>query len=449
MLGQGFTEKYLDKKLINIFFLSIISGLPFAVLYSTLVTWLTESKYPLEIITTIAASRMPYTFKFTWAPFIDTINIPFLHKIGRRKSWMVLSSFFMMLILVIWSKISANDNFAFIFYTSIIFGFMSATYDIAFDAYRIDNTEESKQGPAASYSVLGYRVGALISGVGTLKIAHFYDWSASFLCMATILTIGIIYILFLGEKKVEEKYFSFREKIIHTSIESFRDFFSKNLSVTIIIAILLYKVSDVLLLAISTPFYLKLGYTKNQIADVAKIFGFSFTLFGTFLGGVLIRKIGNLKALIICAIYQSAINLIYIWLHHAPVENSSLMIAVSLENLGCGLGSVALISYMSSLCNAKFSATQYALLTSAAAFMNSTLSIPSGKLAKTLGWDAFFVFTVIAGIPALVIFCYIALKTKNSSIIEESFHEDIDASNNHLTLNKKKKTTNSIFPRSN
>lgn len=406
-------KKYIpEPNLINILYLGIISGLPFSVLYTAIIVWLKEGGYELEIVTTLAAARIPYSFKYLWSPFIDGFQLPILGRLGRRKSWIVFITAIMSFILVCFASINSENNFQYIYLLSLLFGFLSASLDIVIDAYRIDNIEIKYQGYASTLAILGYRVGALISSSGILILSDQYSWNAGFLMLAAIMASATLYVPFLKEIMEEIKYDSFKDRVIKTVINPFKDFFTKDLSILILAGILLYKVCDVLLGFVSVPFYLELGYTKTQIGTIVKFYGFFATILGSFLGGYIISRIGVMNGVIVAGIFQCSINSIFIWLHYAPVVDSSLLIAISAENLGVGLGASALVTYMSALCNRKYSATQYALLTSVAAFVNSVFSIKAGSLVKILGWDMFFIFTIFTGLPSLVIFYYIDKKTK-------------------------------------
>ncbi len=413
---QEIINKIPSKRFLEIFFFGIISGMPFSILYTTLVTYLLNSGLTLSVVTTIGIARIAYGFKYIWAPFVDRIKLPLLSKIGRRKSWMLLAIITNILALICFSKLNPNDDFNLIYFIAIMLGFSSATYDIAFDAFRIDTTPGEKQALGVAYAVAGYRVGMLISSAGSLYFSSFLSWSNCFLILAAIFALGAIYIPFLNEDKfVESSNSSFLEKVKETIINPFTEFFSRKNAILILIAVVLYKAGDVLLGFVSTPFYLELGYTKPQIASVAKVFGLIATLAGTFLGGKIVEKYGHLRGLIICGLMQSFTNLVFIWLHYAPVSNSALMLTIAVENIGAGAGTAAEVGYLSYLCNRSYSATQYALLSSFAVMLNSTISSKAGLLVEKLGWDYFFASTVILAFPALVIFFFIHKRSEASN----------------------------------
>lgn len=389
----------------------MISGMPFAILYTALVTWVTEGGHILSVVTTLAAARLPYSFKYVWAPIIDRLKVPVLGSMGRRKSWMILTCLISAIVLILFSQINAKESFKLIYILACILGFVSATYDIVFDAFRIDSVEPEKQGYAVSCSTLGYRIGMLIVSSGSLTVAHFYGWSFAFLMLAGTFILATFYIPFLKEPFYEEKKNqTLKEKIIESVINPFLDFFGRKNALLILLAIVIYKAGGVLLGFVSTPFYLKLGYTKLDIGIVIKAFGFWATFVGIFFGSLIISRIGNLRALIVCGLIQACVHLIFIWLHYSDHSWYSLLIAITVENIGSGCGTVAELAYLSALCNRSYSATQYALLSSFAVMLNSTISIKAGTMVEYLGWDDFFISTAILSLPALVIFAYIDRK---------------------------------------
>ena len=406
-------NKLPSKKFIEIFAFGVVSGIPFSVLYTALVTYLLNSGFSLSVVTTIGIARISYSFKYIWAPFVDRIKLPLLHIVGRRKSWMLLTTIINLCTLMSFVFIDVEGGFNIIFYLSLILGFSSATFDIAFDAYRIDTTPDKQQALAVANVVTGYRVGVLIASAGSLYFSSFLPWSYCFLLLSIILASATFYIPFLKEENtMEVQDISIIEKIKIAVIHPFAEFFKRRNSILILIAIILYKAGDVLLGFVSIPFYLELGYTKTQIASVVKIFGLLATIFGTFIGAKIVEKIGHLKGLIACGLIQAFVNLMFIWLHYSPVENFSLLLAISIENIGCGAGTAAEVGYLSYLCNKSYSATQYALLSSFAAMLNGTISSQAGFLVEKLGWDYFFASTVLLSFPALVIFLFLELRTK-------------------------------------
>ncbi|MDX1924557.1 MAG: MFS transporter [Rickettsiaceae bacterium] len=400
-------------RFIEIFCYGVISSIPFSVLYTAIIVWMKEIGAPLAIISTLAAARVPYGFKYLWAPIIDSANIPFLWTLGKRKSWMMLISMINLFLLISYYLISLNhdadssyqDIYTQIYIISMLLGFFGASFDIVFDAYRIDSISADEQGYAVSCVVFGYRAGVLIPSVGMMYFSSFYGWGPSFLLPSIIILLGICYIPFLEEDKSSQKSTrSFFENFAHSFINPLKDFLHRKNIIWIFLGIILYKVGGVLLGFLSTPFYLEIGYTKIQIASIVKTLGIPSSIIGSFIGGYIVSKYGNLRGLVICGLIQAISHLIYLWLNHAPKTELSLFITITIENIGSGAGTAAEVAYLSYLCKKTYSATQYALLSSFAGLLNSIISVKSGDFVSYFGWDVFFLVIVLASLPSLIIF---------------------------------------------
>ena len=398
-----------DYRLFQVFILGVISGMPFAILYTSLVAWLKDNTIDIAIITTFAVARLPYSLKALWAPVVDYISVPLLSAFGRRKSWMLLTSTIIAAALTMISFFDPSDSISVIRFLAIIIGIMAATYDINCDALRIDILGTLEQGIGAANAVLGYRVGALITGAGALYIADITNnWALTLRMLACVFILGIVFILTVKEARINNAVVgTLKEKIKRLVIAPFYDILSRKGALIICLAIVCYKMGEAMLGFVALPFYMELGYTKEQIAGIVKGFGLCATITGGYVGGLLAYRLGNVKNLIVCGILQAVSNLMYVWLHYQSVENSSLLVAVSIDNFTGGMGSTAIVAYLSSLCNKRYTATQYAILSSMSTFVNSTFSSQSGTLIKMIGWDQFFVMTVLLEIPALLLLLYI------------------------------------------
>ncbi|WPY00664.1 Putative AmpG family muropeptide MFS transporter [Candidatus Trichorickettsia mobilis] len=405
-----------DYRLFEIFILGIISGMPLAIIGTMIVTWLTESDVTLEIITTFAIARLPYSLKPLWSPIIDYCSIPFLSKFGRRASWMICCSSLIACILYSMSILSPNADLSLLYILTICLGTLSATFDISFDAFRIEKLEQQMQGVGAACAVFGYRIGLLITGGGALYLAHINDsWPNTLLLVAGIFVLSTIFIFFIDEAQSNFKVdidISWRNLQILIT-KPFMDFLSREGAIAILLVVIFFKLGDAMLGVVSMPFYLELGFSKQQIAVAVKIYGFIATILGTYAGGLVIYKIGYFRGLIISGIIQSITHLAFVWLNHQGTDFSALFIAISIENFAGGMGSSALVAYLSILCNKKYSATQYALFSSAASLFNNTVTIYGGTLVRQLGWDYYFIFTIILAIPAILLLVYLQKKYNN------------------------------------
>lgn len=408
-----------DYRIFQIFILGIISGMPFAVLYTSLIAWLKDHSIELSIITTFAIARLPYSLKIFWSPIVDHIALPFLSRFGRRKSWMILSVCSTACILFLISGINPDTSLTSLRYLAILLGIMAATYDISYDALRIEMLSDEEQGVGAATAVLGYRVGAFITGAGALYIADVTaNWSLTFIIVSALFIVGLFIILTVKEISIASiiANTSLRQKIYELVIAPFRDFLSRDKAIIVCLAIVLYKMGEAMLGFVSVPFYMELGYSKAQIGVLVKGFGVIATMLGAYAGGMVVYKLGNIKGMIICGILQAIANLMYMWLHYQDVSNSSLMVTIAIDNFTGGMGSTALVAYLSMLCNRRYTATQYALLSSLSTIMNSTISSQSGSLIKMIGWDDFFITTVLLEIPSLLLLLYLGKMRNNTTV---------------------------------
>jgi len=400
---------FTDYRQFQIFILGIFSGMPLAIIFSTLAAWMKGANIDIAIITSFAIARVFYSLKFLWAPFIDQIDLPILHRLGRRKSWMCFISALISFIIFLYSRYDLDDSLFNLYILTITLGLSSATLDIVIDAFRIDTIEKEKQSLAAANAVFGYRIGMLISGAGSFYIAEDYGWSNAFSFISALYIFAVFFVLTLKEPETDRE--EFKAFSLHSwkvmTIDPFVDFFKRDGAIIILLAIIFYKIGDAMLGVVATPFYMELGFTLKEIAGITKIFGLFATIVGTYLGGIVMYRLGAFKGLMIGGIAQSITNASFIWLNHMGHDLNALMITIMIENIASGMGTAALVGYLSHLCNKKFSATQYALFSSAASFSSDTIVIYGGSMVKMMGWDMYFVMTILLAAPGLLLLLYL------------------------------------------
>ena len=409
-MQKNFLRIFQDRRQLEIFLLGICSGMPLMVIFTTLVVWLHDADLALPVITTFAVARIPYSLKPLWAPFVDNLKIPFLHQLGQRKSWMILCILLISSILFSFSLVSPKESLGLTYGLAILLGFVSATFDITFDAFRIERFPKEEQAIAIANTTLGYRSGMVISGVAVLHLVErTKDWPLAFQLMALCYASILLLMFFIKEHIIEREKSSFSsfQSIQKMVVEPFKDFFNKQGAILILLAIILFKLGDAMLGVVSMPFYLQLGFSKGDIANVSKIFGVAATIVGTYAGAMIAYRLGNFKAMIITGIAQNLTNATYIWLNHHPGELGAFYVAIGVENFAGGMGMSVLAAYLSSLCNIRYSATQFALLSSASTLCNNTIVIYGGAVAAKLGWDYYFALTVILGFPAIALLVYL------------------------------------------
>ena len=407
------------------FFLGVSSGIPLLVTGSTLQAWMTDEKVNLAVIGMFSLVGLPYTVKFLWSPFLDRYIPPFL---GRRRGWMLVCQILLMFAIGSFYLVRPAESPWIVAILAVIVSFFSASQDIVIDAYRRELLRDEELGLGASFASNGYRIGMLISGAFALFLADRIPWNYVYLLLAASLFIGII-TTFLGPNPdgqiIPPK--TLREAVI----EPFADYFRRRGAFEILAFILLYKVGDVMAANMTTPFILKIGFSKTDLAVVAKTFGIIAIIGGGLAGGILLLRIGLLRALWIFGILQAVSTLVFSVLASAGHNYNVLVATVTFENFTSGMGASAFIAFMASLCNKRFTATQYALLSSLMGIPRVIVASPTGYLAEWFGWVHFFIFCTLAAIPGLVfLFRYNTWQYGSSSHMKATFTQENDKLSN-------------------
>lgn len=397
--------------LFEIFILGIISGMPFSILYTSLVLMLKDIGFNLSTATGIAIALMPYSLKFLWAPMVDGFHLPFLSKFGRRKSWMIFLTILNISILLSLNYVASFNNFQYVLLLATAYCFVVATYDIVYDAWRIERVAAEELALSGAVAIFGYRLGALLTSAGMLFISgHTKSWPLTMQIIAGIFAIGIVFMLTvpdLGSKTLAKRKFNLLDNVVNP----FKDFLTRPLAKHILLAIILFKAGEAMIAYVTTLFYLDIGFTRPEVASVLKLFGFFATTCGTLAGGVICMRMGYIRGMMICGVIQMLSNLMFIWMHAQGHSIPALYVTVSIDNFSGGMGSAALVGYLGFLCNKQYTATQYALLSSATTLVNHSLVAYSGTIVEKIGWDQFFIFTVVFSLPALFLLRYIGKRS--------------------------------------
>jgi PAT family beta-lactamase induction signal transducer AmpG len=402
---------YFTPKLLAIFFLGISSGIPLALTSSTLFVRMVESGISKTTMGFFIYAGICYSLKFIWSPIFDNYKLPFLHKIfGRRRSWLLVIQTILIFSIMALGTYDPANNLTLSFTLALLVAFVSASQDIVVDAYRIEVLTLEEQGAGAFMANFGYRIGMLVSNAGALFLASAVSWVLVYNICALAIFVGLITSFLIKEPNIEieqtNEATAFFERIRFSVLAPFLDFMKRPHWLVILMFVMFFKFGDALAGAMTNPFLLELGFSKIEIASIVKTFGLFATMFGSFVGGVLMYRVGMIKGLWIAGIFQMVSNLFFLILCEYGYSVPLLTIVMSLENFAAGLGSVALIAYLGSLCNVAFSATQYALLSSVATLGRTFLSGPSGIIADLFGWRYFFLISTIAALPGLI-FLYI------------------------------------------
>ncbi|MEE9358736.1 AmpG family muropeptide MFS transporter [Candidatus Vondammii sp. HM_W22] len=372
-------------------------GLPLLLTGSLLQAWMAKEGVDLATIGLFALVGLPYTVKFVWAPLMDRYTPPLL---GRRRGWLILVQLALVVALVGLASSRPGDAPLSMALAALLVAFFSASQDIVVDAYRREALADDEQGLGASLYVNGYRVGMLLASGGGLIMADLISFSQVYLVMSGIMLAAIATTLLAPEPNAPEgKPKTLREAVI----EPFVEYFSRRNALLILLFVLLYKIGDTMASHMTIPFYLDLGFTNTEIGAVVKLFGFWATIAGGLLGGVLILRLGIYRALWGFGILQGVSTAGFAVLALMGASLPGLAAVVAFENLSGGLGTAAFIAFMASLTNKKFTATQYALLTSLMGVPRVIAATPTGYMAEWMGWAGFFIFCALIAVPGLLL----------------------------------------------
>ncbi len=409
---------YSDKRILAIMGLGFSSGLPLLLVFGTLNLWLKDVGVSKTVIGIFALVKTPYSFKWLWAPIVDNFKMPFFcSKMGRRRGWILFTQ--ILLMCSIFGIASTNPETG-LFGTAvfaILIAFFSASQDIVIDALRVEVLKDEEQGAGAAAITLGYRIGMIFSGAGALWIASVLSWNMTYVIMAISVVIGMLVLLFIDEPNTKEikreKGESLVKYLKKSVVGPFADFMTQKKWGLVLLFVMLYKLSDAYMGPMVMPFYDDMGFTKVEIANITKIFGMIATIFGGIVGGVVVYRYGIIKSLFICGLLQGITNLAFAYLAMKGNDINLLMVTVSLDNIAGGMGTTALVAYLSSLCSASYTATQYALLSAFATLARDLFSATSGVLADNCSWVEFYVIVAILSIPCLVVLCLLHKITSN------------------------------------
>ena len=417
-LNHGFlnlVSVYWERRLIIVLFMGFASGLPLALTYTVLQWWLKDVGVSLAAIGLFLFVRTPYSFKFLWAPLIDSVPLPILsNMLGRRRAWMTMIQIALMGSIIGLGLTKPEVTPMLTAILAVAVAFFSASQDIVIDAYRIEILDEDQQGAGAAMTQAGYRVGALASSAGALFLFDLgFGWFLIYGIMAGLVLVGFITALCAPIPKTghvdKTPAGSAGMWIQRNIVAPFIEFFQRNqfsTALVILTFIVLYKFGDVFLGAMAYPFYKDIGFSATQVGIASATFGKFATVVGVFAGGLVVKRYGILRSLLIGGLLQMLSNLMYAAQAAIGPDYPFLFLTITIENISGGMGSSAFIAYLSMLCNTRYTGTQYALFTSFMVFP-TWLSTPSGWIAEKLGWIAFFMLSTSAAIPGLLLLLWI------------------------------------------
>ena len=420
---EGFAV-YLQKRVLIVLMLGFSSGLPLALSGSTLLVWVSESGVSLGTIGLFTLVGTPYTLKFLWAPLIDSVPIPLLSRVlGRRRGWLVLTQLLLMAAILLLALTDPARSPFMVALGALLVATASATQDIVIDAFRVESLPENEQAAGMASYVAAYRIGMVASTAGALFLVTGFEyaglarldaWMASLAVMAGLVGIGIITVLAADEpaqsrlaEAASGETQSLR-RIVDTALGAFRDFLGQRDAIVVLVFVMLFKFTDAFAGAMTVPFIIDIGFTRNDYAIIVKGVGLAATLIGGFAGGFLARGLPLVWCLWVGGVLQAVSNLTFTWLALVGAQQWALTIAVAVEAFTGAIGTVIFVAYLSALCNNPLhTATQYALLTALASVGRIYLSSGAGYVASATGWPLFFVVSVLVAIPSLILLAWL------------------------------------------
>lgn len=423
---------YTRPRVAAMIFLGFSAGLPFLLVFSTLSAWLRDIGIERTVIGFFSWVGVTYSIKVFWAPVVDRLPLPLLTRIlGKRRSWMLLAQTGIGLGLLGMSLADPLSQIGMLAGFALLVAFCSATQDITIDAYRIEAVDSRYQGAMAAGYVLGYRIALLVAGAGAFYLAEGASWSVAYQYMAGFMAIGVLTTMIIREPEhlpdestiarehaLEAKLGLGQENgwwqrlaawFVDAVVSPFVDFFARNGKRALILLALVafYRISDITMGVMANPFYLDLGFSKTEIADVTKIFGFFMTIVGAAVGGILVVKYGIRRPLLLGAVLVASTNLLFAALSILDPDLLLLAVVVSADNLSGGIATSVFIAWLSSLTSQAYTATQYALFSSLMTLPAKVLGGFSGMMVDWQGYTVFFVYAAGLGVPAVLLSAYL------------------------------------------
>lgn len=414
-------------------FLGFSSGLPFALVLTTLSARLRQAGIDRATIGYFGLVGLAYSLKYFWSPFVDRLPLPLLHRLGRRRSWMLLTQCAIAVGLVAMALHDPARNAEGMAWLAVFTALASSTQDIAIDAYRIEVVGAQGQGAAAATYQAGYQLAMICAGAGALVAAADYGWEVSYLIMAACVAVGLVTTLVIAEPQAsidrstlaqEARVVAFLDRSAHwpgplrhlaawllgAVVSPFVDFFARNglrMGVPILLLVACYRLNLMSAASAANTFYLDLGFTLKQIAVVSKVYGIAMTLVGAFAAGMLVRRYGIAKTLLIGWVLLTISNLLYAYIAGIKPSIGWLATVISVQNVADGIAATTFIAYMSSLTNKAYTATQYALFGTLWSFPTKMIASLWGRIVDAFGYGPFYVYSAALGLPALVLILWL------------------------------------------
>jgi len=416
---------YVQPASVRMLLLGFAAGLPLLLVLGTLSFRLSEAGIERATIGFLSWVGLVYAFKWLWAPLVDRLPLPWLTRwLGRRRSWLLLAQCLVIAGLVGMALTDPRVALSPLVWSALLVAFGSATQDIALDAFRIESANAEQQAALAATYQTGYRLAMIWAGAGVLWLAARFEvpqlagqyqhaaWRVAWLAMAVSMLPGMLTVLLSAEPAPRplpprQTFLDWLDSAVKAPFQDFFERYGKQ-ALVILALIAVYRISDVVMGIMANPFYVEMGYTKDEVAAVSKVFGVLMTLAGAFVGGLLSARWGMMRVLMLGAILSAATNVLFVWLCGRGHDVVGLVWVVSADNLAGGIASVAFVAWLSSLTNVQYTATQYALFTSLMLLFPKWLAGFSGQFVDHFGYAFFFAGTALLGLPVFFLVVWVA-----------------------------------------
>lgn len=415
-IAQGWSARlprsvhpYIEAAPLAAFCLGLSSGFPFALIGATLTTRLAQDGITKSAVTAFALTFLAYNFKFLWAPIVDNFKLPIIGRFGQRRSWLWLISLLVILAVVFLGVADPSQALLTVAIAAISLGVAGATLDIIIDAYRIELLEPHQLGTGSGMSQYGWRIGSAATGALALLVASRFGWSVAYITCSVFTLPAILVGVFMGEPRRHLEPVA-TKGLLHALIDYFSpliEFVKRRGAWVVLIFVLIHKIGDTLANLTLRLLFNDLGFSNEEIAFYDVGFGFIAFLAGIFIGGIMYTRMGLKHSVLISLVLMAVSNFGFAALAMVGHTNWGMAGVIGFENFASGIGGVTVVAYMSALCNLRFTATQYALLSALASIAGRFLTgTTAGGLIQTMGYVNFYLLTTLVAFPGVFLFWY-------------------------------------------
>lgn len=398
-------DTFANPRLLASLLLGFSSGLPLALTASTLQAWFTKADVNIAMIGALSLVGIPYAIKFLWSPFLDFYQLPLF---GLRKGWILLLQFSLCLSLLFLAGMNPATEVVSMSVLALITAFLSATHDVAVDAYRTDILHDQERGLGAAYYVFSYRLAAVISGGLALVFADYYGWKLTYQWMALFMLMVMLMTVWAPVIKHES---AAEKNVYQTMLASMRDMLRREDIIILLLFVIFYKLGDSLALSLMTNFLLHgLGFSLTEVGLAYKIVSFVATVSGAFVGGVVLSRKNIYYGLLMFGLAQAFSNLMFVMLAMIGKDFMFMALSIFIENFCSGLSTAAFLAFLMSMCNKKYTATQYAVLSAAASVGRVFLGPLAAYIVLQAGWTQFFIYSFLLSFPGIILLIFLKEK---------------------------------------